>query len=479
MILAGATYDRVMTRYGAARARKEFRPLRYGSDITRPGEQVAFDDHECDLSVWLRYYKVFDDLTPGMQKIAETSRVWITVGVDVATGWVVSIKMSKRRSSRMVINAIEMAISDKSHLARMCGATMPWPAFPIDGFISDNGTEYTADEVTEKLSACEIERDRTPAEQPWLRGTCERTLRTLGEITLHGLPGKTFSNVVEKGDYSPEQNAALLAEQFYALLVRMVVDYHHLKISGPRRAAPYNAVIDYLNETRPGARKVSDPHMRRHIFGVNMKRVIHPEGIIVWGIRYNSDQLQSLRHMIGNERVRIHFHREDIRWISVQLKDRTWITVKNRFCFAEPIGLLEWIQARKDVIADATIKQKDNLPAMWEALRYRREVGDSAALSAGLTLHQPSDEDIRHSHKIMFEGADFSTERRQLTPLPALFFDKDHFLEGGFRAVKPSDLNPKAASKAKADAKPASPAGDKPKPEPSYTAKKDKDYAAF
>ncbi|MEX2696875.1 DDE-type integrase/transposase/recombinase [Rhizobium mongolense] len=435
MIMAGATYDRVLTRHGAARARKVFRPQWYGFDITRPGELVAFDDHECDLAVWFRFYKVWDSLTPSLKKIAETTRVWISIGVDTATGYIVSIRMSKKRSSRMVIDAIEMALSDKTHLAQMCGARRPWFPFPIDNITSDNGTEYTADEVTEKASACGIEMDRTPAEQPWLRGTCERTLRTLGELVTHGMPGKTFSNVVEKGDAKPEETAALLAEEFYALLVRMVVDYHHLRISGPRRQAPHNAVAKYLHEMKGGSRKFIDLHLRRHIFGVNMNRVIHPEGIIVWGIRYNSDELQMLRTTIGQAKVRIRVHREDIRWISVQMPDRTWITVKNRFGFEGPVGLLEWIKAREDVIADAELAQKDDLEVMWAALARRRETGDSAVLAAGLTMHWPSDDDIRRHHKVMFEGANFE-QKRALAPLPTPVLDKDQLLQSGFRAIK-------------------------------------------
>ncbi len=451
LIMAGATYDRVLARHGAARARKMFRPLRYGNDVTRVGELVAFDDHECDLAVWLRVFGVWDHLTPYMKKVAETSRVWITVGVDVATGYIVAIKMSKKRSSSMVVSAIEMAISDKTHIAEMCGARRPWLPFPIDTFISDNGAEYTAYIVTEILNACGIEPDRTPAEQPWLRGTCERTLRTLGALGTHGMPGRTFSNVVERGDYSSEQNAALLAEEFYALLIRMTVDYHHLKISGPRKRAPHNAVASYLTEMAPGSRRIIDLHKRRHIFGVSRKHVIHPEGIIVWGIRYNSDELQMLRQSIGNKKVRIHFHEEDLRWISVQLPDRKWITVRNRFGFDSPVGLKEWILARQDVLADAKEEEKNDLEVQWAALAHRREVGDSAILAAGITMHRPTHNDYRQHHKVMFENANFQ-QRGPLGPLPIPFVEKEKLLQSSFKAIKGEAIAQLAAEKKKTKA---------------------------
>ncbi|NKL74262.1 DDE-type integrase/transposase/recombinase [Rhizobium leguminosarum bv. viciae] len=446
MIMSGATYDRVFARYGAAKARKMFRPLRHGTDVTRVGELVAFDDHECDLAVWLRVFGVWDHLTPYMKKVAETSRVWITVGVDLATGYIVAIRMSKKRSSKMVVGAIEMAISDKTHIAQMCGARRPWFPFPIDNFISDNGAEYTADEVTEILNACGIEPDRTPAEQPWLRGTCERTLRTLGALVTHGMPGRTFSNVVERGDYKSEENAALLAEEFYALLIRMTVDYHHLKISGPRKRSPHNAVAQYLSEMAPGSRRIIDLHMRRHIFGIDQKHVIHPEGIIVWGIRYNSDDLQMHRQHVGNKKVRIRIHEEDLRWISVQLRDRKWITVRNRFDFDGPVGLKEWILARRDVLADAKEEEKNDLEVQWAALAHRREIGDSAILAAGITMHRPTHNDYRQHHKIMFENASYQ-KKRPLAALPIPFIEKEKLLQNGFKAIKGENLAPPMAEK--------------------------------
>lgn len=435
MIMRGATYDRVLARWGAIRARRDFRPLREGFDITRPGELVQFDDHECDLAVWLRVFKVWEGLTEELKKAADTLRVWITVGVDVATGYIVALKMSTQQSVNMVLEAIEMAVSDKTHLARLCGAQLPWLQIPISFATSDNGWNYIDEKVAEAASGVGINWERGPAEQPWLRGTCERTMRLLSELVLHGLPGKTFANVIEKGDYKPEENAGLLAEEFYALLVRLVVDYHHLRISGPRRVAAHNAVAKYLQETRDGARKLVDLHQRRHVFGVPMKCAIHADGIIVWGIRYNSDQLQLLRGAINDEKISIKSHLEDLRWISAQLPDRRWITVRNQQNFEEPVHLLEWIKARKDLISEAETDQVPFLDTMFRALAHRREVGDSAILAANLTMHRPTREEILQHHKVMFEGINFE-KRGPLARLPQLAFNGTELLKNSFRAIK-------------------------------------------
>lgn len=457
LIMAGASYDRVLAREGPAKARKWFRPLREGNDITRPGELVQFDDKLWDISLWLRLFKLYDSLTPRMKAIADTTRVWITVGVDVATGWIPALKMGLQGSTQSIIDAIEMAVSDKTQLAQLCGARLPWFQIPIIAIMSDNGVNYADARTKDAVSSVGINFERTPAEQPWLRGHCERTLRLLSELSVHAQAGKTFANTVEKGDDDPSKSAALLVEEFYALLVRMICDYHHLRISGPRRQAAFNAVATYLQETKDGARKLVDLHRRRHVFGVAMKRVIHPDGILLWGIRFNSDELQMLRQQIGNKKVVIKSHEEDIRWISAQLPDGQWISVPARERFDEQIRRSEWIKAREDVIADAEKKQEPYLEHMYEALRHRRHVGDSAILAANLTMHKPSHRDIARHQKIMFENVEFQT-RGPLPALPALMSNADDLLANSFAAIKAenSDLlrqvKPKNPSKKTASA---------------------------
>ena len=457
LIMAGATYDRVLAREGPAKARKWFRPLREGNDITRPGELVQFDDKEWDISLWLRLFGVYDSLSPRFKAIADKTRVWITVGVDVATGWIVALKMGTQSSTQSIIDAIEMAVSDKTQLAQLCGARRSWFQIPITGIMSDNGVDYADGRTKNTVSSVGINFERTPAEQPWLRGHCERTLRLLSEMSVHAQPGKTFANVLEKGDADPSKSTALLVEEFYALLVRMTCDYHHLRISGPRRQAAYNAVATYLQETKDGARKLVDLHRRRHVFGVAMKRVIHPEGILVWGIRFNSDELQMLRQQIGNKKVVIKSHEEDIRWISAQLPDGRWISVPSRERFDEQIRLFEWIKAREDVVATAEEEQKPYLEDMYEALRHRRQVGDSAILAANLTMHKPSHRDIARHQKIMFENVEFQA-KGPMPALPALMLGADDLLANSFATIKAENsellrqVKPTKSSKATASA---------------------------
>lgn len=249
-----------------------------------------------------------------------------------------------------------------------------------------------------------------------------------GSVVAHGLPVSILG-------FEGPLNGNILVGPSHRALVRLVVDYHHLRISGPRRVAAHNAVAKYLQETKDGARKLVDLHQRRHVFGVPMKRAIHADGILVWGIRYNSDQLQILLQAIGDKKISIKSHLEDLRWISAQLPDRRWITVRNQQNFEEPVHLLEWIKAREDVISGAEADQAPHLDTMFRALAHRREVGDSAILAANLTMHRPTREQIRQLHKVMFEGVNFE-RRGPLARLPQLTFNGTELLKNSFRSIK-------------------------------------------
>jgi len=72
---------------------------------------------------------------------------------------------------------------------------------------------------------------------------------------------------------------------------------------------------------------------------------------------------------------------------------------------------------------------------MWATLTRRRETGDSAVLAAGITMHMPTEDEILHHHKVMFEGVCFE-EKRPWASAPVPIFDKDHLLQNSFRATR-------------------------------------------
>jgi transposase InsO family protein len=434
LVERGTAFERMLAREGAKKARMKNRPQRRGMDTWIPGERVEFDSKVVDLRVWLKVWGLWDRLTIFEKYVAETLRVRITVGVCVATGYIAAFKMSRSESADIVLETLEMAVSDKSHIARAVGAVSQWFPVLVRRYVADNGSGFKDRQVVLIAGNLGMSPDFSPAESPWLRGTVEGTLRVIGKLIGFGLPGQTFRNVVEKGDHDPEETAGLLVDEFYALSLRLILDYHHPRISKSRGDSPLNLMARYLSDLNPDRHDLVSPHTIRHNLGFEFWRVIRPSGILMWGVWYYSDELIAIGHVIGEKKLLVKSHGTDIRWISVQRPDGEFITVPTRNDIGdEPISQLEWISACRDVEEHAERLEVPYWDRMCDALEAQRKSGESAVLRARVTMHPPTPDEIREHYRKMFEGRDFGqpVSARTIRQLPGSVVNTDHLREGG------------------------------------------------
>ncbi|GLQ56565.1 hypothetical protein [Devosia nitrariae] len=80
----------------------------------------------------------------------------------------------------------------------------------------------------------------TPAKSPTARARHERLYRTLHDMLISRYSGRSFENVVVKGDYDSEANAVLDYEELGRAIVRFIVDVYHL--APARRSAGCDAL---------------------------------------------------------------------------------------------------------------------------------------------------------------------------------------------------------------------------------------------
>jgi hypothetical protein len=133
------------------------------------------------------------------------------------------------------------------------------------------------------------------------------------------LTGRTFGDIIEKGDYDAEARAALTADDLCAALIRWVVDiYHRLPHDGLDGEAP----IDCWNRlvAKWGVSPAPDLRRRRIAFGTGLKRTVSRTGITVQGIRYHETFLAHWFKDAKDPTVNVRWYKEDLGAIEVQLK---------------------------------------------------------------------------------------------------------------------------------------------------------------
>ncbi|MDE1910351.1 MAG: transposase [Pseudomonas sp.] len=215
-------------------------------------------------------------------------------------------------NTESVLRVIERAISPKaSWLAKFPKVINEWPArgLPLR-IVPDNAAEFHADNLVIAFTEMGIEMMFPRSRGPQMKGAVERFFRTLNMGLIHTLPGTTFSNVKERGDYIPEKHACLTLQALESALIKWIVDIYHQtphkrldsktpmavwKAMEPSRVIQMPADLDAL-ETALSLRKLS---------------TIQAYGIQLSNNFYHSDELASLRIRLGEEKkVQIRYRDE-------------------------------------------------------------------------------------------------------------------------------------------------------------------------
>ncbi|AZE24589.1 putative transposase [Pseudomonas chlororaphis subsp. aureofaciens] len=215
-------------------------------------------------------------------------------------------------NTESVLCVIERAITPKaSWLSEYPKVINEWPAHGLPlRIVPDNAAEFHSNNLILAFTEMGIEIMFPPSRCPQMKGAVERFFRTLNTGLIHTLPGTTFSNVQDRGDYLPEKHACLTLEDLEAALIKWIVDIYHQtphkglsmqtpmatwKAMEPNRAIQMPADLDAL-ETLLSSRK----HVPIHSYGIQLSNNF-----------YHSDELANLRMQLGvGTKVEIRYRDE-------------------------------------------------------------------------------------------------------------------------------------------------------------------------
>jgi putative transposase len=132
---------------------------------------------------------------------------------------------------------------------------------------------------------------------PWYKGKIERFLRTLNHDLMHGNPGTTFSNILERDDYDPSKHAVVLLSTFREILHKWIVDVY---LQSPHRGIKDTPAHRWQSGTG-GLPPPLPPSAAtlEIVLGMTVHRVVFHYGIELEGLKYNAPELGELRRRIG------------------------------------------------------------------------------------------------------------------------------------------------------------------------------------
>lgn len=220
-------------------------------------------------------------------------RPWLTLAIDVHSRCIAGLCLAH-------------AASDKAAYLRGIGVEADWPCHGRPGRVFvDNGPEFHSDAFERGCGQHGITLRYRPKGAPHWGGIIERVIGTAMAM-VHELPGATFSNPAERGEYDSDKAACLtLAELERWLVLAVTSPYHnamHAGLGEPPLARWRRGVAEH--EPPPA---VTDPQSFVVDFLPLLRRRVTREGIVCDHIAYHADVLRPLvarRDRLGRVLVR-------------------------------------------------------------------------------------------------------------------------------------------------------------------------------
>ena len=343
-----SAFDRYAARHGLVAAKLKYRGAGAGAIAERPLARAAMD--HCRINLF-----VVDE-----QEGLPLGRPWLTLLLDEATRYVLGYYIGFEEPSNVsVARAIRHAIAPKMSLETEADEpNRGWDAWGLfDVLVVDNGLEFHGETIERGCEMYGIKVQYCPRKRPWYKGKIERFFRTLDQGLIHLIPGKTFSDIFERGDYDPSKTAVVSLTTLRKILRLWVVDYYHQKDHTSLQRSPAQAWEEGIGEVDrylPPSSTLLDS-----AFSKSERRVLDKDGIEYDSLFYQSPDLVILRERLGSElEVEVRVMDDDLGLIYVVAPDS---------------GQIIRVPALKQQYASKLTRWQHNVCKRYRKRLYKRE----------------------------------------------------------------------------------------------------------
>ncbi len=321
-------------------------------EVTMPLEQVQID------------HTVIDLIVVDERDRQPIGRPYLTLAIDVFTRCVLGMVVTLEAPSAVSVGlCLAHAACDKRPWLEGLNVEMDWPMSGKPRLLYlDNAAEFKSEALRRGCEQHGIRLDYRPPGQPHYGGIVERIIGTAMQMIHDELPGTTFSNPGQRGEYDSEKMATLTLRELERWLALAVGTYHgsvHNGLLPPpaaRRAEAVERVGVPAVVTRPTAFLVD--------FLPVIRRTLTRTGFVIDHIHYYADALKPW--IARRERLPAFLIRRDPRDIS-----RIWVL--------EPEGQ-HYLEIHYRTLSHPAVTLWEQRQALAKLRQLGREQVDESAL---------------------------------------------------------------------------------------------------
>ncbi len=317
-------------------------------------------------------------------------RPYITVAIDVFSRMVLGFYLTFDKPSLLSVGlCLTHAILPKDEWLRERGISFQWNAWGIMRKIhSDNAGEFRAASLQRSCEEYGIDIEWRPVAKPRYGAHIERLMGTFAD-EVHTLPGTTFSNTRERGEYDSEGRAILTFAEVEEWLAVFVVGKYHRRLHsgiGMSPVAKFEQGIFGKGDAPAIGLPVLVTDTRKLLldFLPMLERAVHENGVQIDEIHYYDPVLNQFINDkdLKNKRLarkfvfkrdprnisKIYFYHPDL---------RQYFEVPYRNLSNPPMSLWELKEVRRR-LAEEGVEKIENETQIFDALLRMRQIVDSA-----------------------------------------------------------------------------------------------------
>ncbi|WP_345889033.1 Mu transposase C-terminal domain-containing protein [Shewanella algae] len=278
-------YPVALARHGKFIADKWFEYCASHKPPTRILERVEIDHTPLDLIL-------LDDTL-----LVPLGRPYLTLVVDVFSGCVLGFHLGYNPPSYVsAAKAIVHAIKPKT--LDMIGVELQneWPCYgKFETLVVDNGREFWSTNLDHACKEAGINIQYNPPRKPWLKPFVERFFGMINQSFLAEIPGKTFSNILDKEEYKPEKDAIMRFSVFVEEFHRWIVDVYHQDSNSRETRIPIQRWQQGFDVYPPLRMTAEDERRFEALMGLSERRTLTRNGIKFSDLMYDSTALADYR----------------------------------------------------------------------------------------------------------------------------------------------------------------------------------------
>lgn len=354
----------VAAREGVKAARSRYHPVPGTYQIERAFQVVQIDHTLVDVIVVDRAHR------------QPLQRPWVTLAIDVASRMVAGFYLTLEPPSALSVSlAIQHLVQPKLDWLDGLGIDVDWPTSGLPETIHvDNAKEFRSKAMRRGAEEHGISLQYRPIGSPHYGGHIERLIGTMMGAA-HLLPGSTFSNIKDRGDYDSVANSAMTLDELERWFALEITRYHaerHRSLGIPPVAAWQEAV----QRRDTALRHPYDPEGFQIDSLPAVERMVRRDGIHLFGLRYWDDVLSIWAGRQGRQ-LRVSYDPRDLSIVFVRGPDGQRYPVRFADLRHPPITLAEHRRAQTVLRERGRSLEDENL--IFAVIEEQRALVDTAS----------------------------------------------------------------------------------------------------